>query len=83
MREFEDDRGVEWVATVGERPGEDYKGRFHLLMKPVEDGEQECVELVDVRWNSIQAAERTLQTMSVAELKKRHRSAVGRGVFSL
>lgn len=77
MRKFQDDLGVTWVASVKERPGDDYKGRFGLIMTP--DGSEEGVELADVRWNSVQTAERTLRTMSVTELRKRHRSALRRG----
>lgn len=76
MRTFEDVNGTVWVATVRERPGEDYKGRYHLTMRP-EDGDG-SVELVDVRWNSERTALRTLRTMSGVELRRRLRSARGR-----
>ena len=78
MRKFEDDQGAIWVASVRERPGDDYKGRFSLVMTPDGSTEGSTVELVDVRWNSLGTAERTLRTMSTKELRKRHRSALGR-----
>jgi len=37
------------------------------------------VELRDIRWNSERSARRTLDTMSVVELRRRLRSAEGRG----
>ena len=75
MREFKDDRGHDWTATVEEAEGPNYKGRFHLVLT---DGQGAKAELVDVRWNSERTARRTLETMSVTELRKRLRSARGR-----
>ncbi|HSM06273.1 MAG TPA: hypothetical protein VK858_16755 [Longimicrobiales bacterium] len=76
MREFDDRDGDRWIASVEEREGPDYKGTFHLVLRPVDGGEP--VELRDVRWNSARTARRTLETMSVVELRRRLRSAEGR-----
>lgn len=76
MREFEDRDGRRWTARVAERPGTDYKGRLHLVMEPSDGGDP--VALVDVRWNSVHTADRTLATMSDVELRRRLRQAVGR-----
>lgn len=76
MKVFEDQSGRSWQASVRERPGFDYKGRFHLVFTPVDGGEE--VDLSDVRWNSVRTAERTLSTMSGVELRRRLRSALGR-----
>lgn len=76
MKRFVDDGGLNWVASVNERPGEDYKGRFGFVMAP--DGGGAELELADVRWNSRKTAERTLRTMSTQELRKRLRSGLGR-----
>ena len=76
MKQFVDDEGLVWVASVKERPGEDYKGRFGFVMIPEGGGSE--VELEDVRWNSLNTAERTLLTMSSKELKRRLHSALGR-----
>lgn len=76
MREFEDREGGRWVASVEERTGPDYKGAFHLVLRPADGGDP--VELRDVRWNSARTARRTLETMSVVELRRRLRSAEGR-----
>lgn len=77
MRDFTDEHGAAWTATVAERDDDDYKGRFHLVMAPAAGGD--AVELVDVRWNNERTARRTLETMSVVELRRRLRSARGRG----
>lgn len=77
MREFKDSEGRSWTATVRELDGPDYKGRYVFVLHPADDGEGE-VELRDVRWNSARTAERTLETMSLGELRRRLRSAVGR-----
>ncbi|MEJ2539626.1 MAG: hypothetical protein P8188_06605 [Gemmatimonadota bacterium] len=76
MREFEDREGRRWVASVEERKGPDYKGAFNLVLRPADGGD--AVELEDIRWNSARTARRTLETMSVVELRRRLRSARGR-----
>lgn len=78
MRTFQDDEGTDWVASVRERPGDDYKGRFGLVLLPANGASEGEVDLADVRWNSERTAERTLRSMSAAELRRRLRSAVGR-----
>jgi hypothetical protein len=80
MRTFEDAAGAAWTAQVHETPGPDYKGRYYLVLT-AEDGSR-AVRLEDVRWNSERTARRTLETMSVAELRRRLRAAVGRGTLS-
>jgi hypothetical protein len=79
MKVFKDEDGVDWEASVRERPGRDYKGRYYFFLKPVNGEEREGIALVDVRWNSERTAQRTLDTMSAVELRRRLRSARGRG----
>jgi hypothetical protein len=76
MRVFEDRDGARWTATVREEKGTDYKGRFYLVMRP--EGGDEELPLQDIRWNSERAAQRTLETMSGVELRRRLRQALGR-----
>lgn len=78
MREFEDEDGRTWVATVQERPGPDYKGRYYFFVRPEDGSEEDEIALLDVRWNSLRTAERTLGTMSGVELRRRLRQALGR-----
>ena len=78
MREFDDASGATWVATVKARPGTDYKGRYYLFLRPEDGTETEGVALLDLRWNSERTAERTLETMSDTELRRRLRLARGR-----
>ncbi len=80
MREFTDAEGRSWTATATTEESTDYKGRYHLVIE-ADDGE--LVELTDVRWNSERSARRTLDSMSVVELRRRLRSATGRGVASV
>ena len=77
MRDFLDSDGDAWVATVRSREGLDFKGRHHLYFYP-EGAADQGVELLDVKWNSHQAAESTLAAMSGVELRRRLRSALGR-----
>ncbi|MHB1192598.1 MAG: hypothetical protein ACYC6F_06075 [Longimicrobiales bacterium] len=77
MRNFEDSNGTTWTANAAETPGTDYKGRRHMVMRRA-DGAGPELELTDVRWNNESTARRTLDTMSVVELRRRLRSALGR-----
>ena len=82
MREFTDENGRSWVATVGGGPATDYKGRYYLHLRPSGAEQDAGVDLRDVRWNSLGTAERTLATMSGVELRRRLRSALGRASIS-
>jgi hypothetical protein len=77
MREFTDAEGRRWRAAAREEPSVDYKGRYLLVLEPV-DGRGEVLELPEVRWNSERTAARTIGTMSGFELRRRLRSALGR-----
>ena len=77
LRTFSNEQGSEWIARVVARDDHDYKGRWHLQMSPADGGE--AVDLDDIRWNNERTAARTLTTMSVVELRRRLRSAKGRG----
>ena len=81
MRTFDDLAGGSWTAEVREEPGPDYKGRYYFVLA-AGDGSR-TVSLTDVRWNSERTARRTLATMSLSELRRRLRSAVGRGTVSV
>jgi len=76
MREFNNAEGGVWTASVRERIGPDYKGRYFFWLEPKDGGEG--IPLLDVRWNSQRTAQRTLATMSEVELRRRLRSALGR-----
>lgn len=78
MRSFKDESGRTWIATVRERSGHDYKGRYSFVFAPEGGEDGEGIELADVRWNSLKTAERTLSTTSDVELRRRLRSARGR-----
>lgn len=80
LRTFSDEQGSEWIARVVAREDHDYKGRWHLQLSPAGGGDP--VDLDDVRWNNERTAARTLTTMSVVELRRRLRSARGRGQAS-
>lgn len=82
MREFTDQEGRSWIATVREIQGPDYKGRWFFVMAPKDDPDSE-VTLGDVRWNTERTARRTLETMSLVELRRRLRSALGRASVPL
>lgn len=75
MKEFIDEEGAVWTASVTERTGPDYKARFILSMTSTDGSEKVLLE--DVAWNSAHTAQRTLDTMSTVELRRRLR--IGRG----
>lgn len=79
MREFLDGSERAWLARVREEPGRDYKGRYYFYFAPADGTDGEGLALLDVRWNSSSAADSALTTMSEVELRRRLRSARGRG----
>ena len=80
MREFTDREGRSWEALAREEPGTDYKGRYFMVLRPADAPEREYA-LEDIRWNNARTAERTVSTMSEVELRRRLRTALGRGAL--
>jgi hypothetical protein len=80
MKEFQDAEGRSWRASAREEPSVDYKGRYFLVLEPLDVGGDQGrpLELREVRWNSERTAARTIATMSPFELRRRLRSALGR-----
>jgi len=80
MKEFSDANGGRWRAHAREddSKGVDYKGRLFMVLEPVGGSAAEVLELPEVRWNSARTADRTIATMSIVELRRRLRSALGR-----
>lgn len=78
MRDFQDERGTIWTASVQEREGDDYKGRFILRLDPRDGQQDDAVFLRDITWNSSKTAARTLNTMSEVELRRRLKIGLGR-----
>ena len=76
MKEFTNTDGATWIASAVEEDSTDYKGRFHMVMRPADGGE--ALPLRDIRWNSERTARRTIETMSTVELRRRLRVAIGR-----
>ena len=79
MRQFLDHAGNSWIATVKEDSSLDYKGRYFMCLREENVTEGNGHALMDIRWNSEEVASRTLKTMSDVELRRRLRSAIGRG----
>jgi len=81
IRQFTDASGRPWEALVRSEPGTDYKGRFYLALRPEGGAGGEDYPLEDVRWTSEKTAQRTIETMSEVELRRRLRSALGRAAL--
>lgn len=81
MREFQDEKGDTWIASIQERVGDDYKGRYCLRFSEAGAAESGALTVEDVRWNSPQTAERTLATMAVVELRRRLEIARARAIW--
>ncbi len=70
MVTFQDASGVRWVAGAREEDTPRHHGRWYLILHP--EGEPDAVlALPEVRWQTRATAERTLETMSVFELRRR------------
>lgn len=77
MRSFTDESNEEWVATAHEEETPRHHGRWFLVFHPAGEPGR-AYPLPEVRWQTRAAAERTLRTMSAAELRRRLRSARAR-----
>lgn len=77
MKRFNGEDGQEWVATAREEDTPRHHGRWYLVLHPAgSDGPELMVP--EIRWKSRHTAERTLQTMSEFELRRRLRIAARR-----
>ncbi|HUG00845.1 MAG TPA: hypothetical protein VML95_03220 [Longimicrobiales bacterium] len=75
MRTFEDASGAAWTATVREEKTPRHHGRWYLVFES-EDGA--VLPMGEVRWQTRASAERTIRTMSAAELRRRVASLLDR-----
>lgn len=70
MKNFQDEQGRSWVAGAREEQTPRHHGRWYLVFQPVDDAG--CVlPMPEVRWQTPASAERTLNTMSEFELRRR------------
>lgn len=76
MKTFLDGAGTRWTATVGEEDTPRHHGRWYLVFE-AEDGSS-ALPMGEVRWQTRASAERTIRTMSDAELRRRLASLVDR-----
>ncbi|MFW6080083.1 MAG: hypothetical protein ACODAE_10705 [Gemmatimonadota bacterium] len=73
MRIFDDESGRSWAAAADEESTPRHHGRWFLVFHPADSPEDELA-MPEVRWQSRETAERTLETMSVVELRRRLRT---------
>ncbi|MBI4408732.1 MAG: hypothetical protein HY561_03430 [Gemmatimonadetes bacterium] len=76
-KQFTDDAGRAWVATAREEATPRHHGRWVLIFRPAADASVE-LPLPEVRWQTLESAERTVRTMSLVELRRRLRVAATR-----
>ncbi len=77
MVTFQDKAGTRWVAGAREEETPRHHGRWYLILHP--EAEPDAVlALPEVRWQTRATAERTLETMSVFELRRRLEIALRR-----
>jgi hypothetical protein len=70
MREFTDEQGRAWIAEAFEEETPRHHGRWHLVFHP--PGESTPLfPAPEVRWQTRESAVRTLDTMSLFELRRR------------
>ena len=70
MKEFTDEQGDMWVASAREEDTPRHHGRWYLVFHPAGDADG-ILAMPEVRWQSRRSAVRTLNTMSVFELRRR------------
>ena len=77
MRTFEAAGGERWVAGAREEATPRHHGRWYMIMHPEHD-EGRVLALPEIRWQTRATAERTVETMSLFELRRRLDIARGR-----
>ena len=70
MKRFTDATGAHWVADALEERTPRHHGRWFLVFHPDQDAYR-TMAMPEVRWQTYETADRTLQTMSVFELRRR------------
>ena len=70
MRQFTDEAGIAWVASVREERTPRHHQRWYLIFHAAGDDTRQ-LPMPEVRWQTRATAERTLRTMSEFELRRR------------
>jgi hypothetical protein len=70
MRTFASESGERWVAGAREEDTPRHHGRWYMIVHP-ENDTGKVLALPEVRWQTRATAERTLETMSLFELRRR------------
>ena len=70
MRSFQDAAGREWLADAIEEATPRHHGRWYLVFRPA-SGDGPVLPMPEVRWQTQETAARTINTMSVTELRRR------------
>ncbi len=70
MRDFTDEQGAVWTATAVEEDTPRHHGRWYLVFHPA-GGEVPRLAAPEWRWQSEPEARRTLDTMSLFELRRK------------
>jgi hypothetical protein len=76
MKSFRDDTGATWTATVRKEVTPRHHGKWYLVF--ASGDASTTLPMGEVRWQTRASAERTLRTMSEAELRRRLASLVRR-----
>jgi hypothetical protein len=79
-RSFLDDSGRSWIATAHEEQTPRHHTRWFLGFREADDTGR-FHAMPEVRWQTLQTAERTIAAMSEFELKKRLAAALHRAGF--
>ena len=70
MVTFQDETGARWIAGAREEQTPRHHGRWYMILHPAMEP-QNVLALPEVRWQTRATAERTLETMSEFELRRR------------
>ncbi len=70
MRDFTDEQGARWTATAEQEDTPRHHGRWYLVFQPAGSGAPR-LPAPEVRWQTCASGERTLDAMSLFELRRR------------
>ncbi|MFO7259915.1 MAG: hypothetical protein DIU52_002085 [bacterium] len=77
MRSFQDAAGREWLADAMEEATPRHHGRWYLVFRPA-DGDGPVLPMPEVRWQTRETAARTINSMSLTELRRRLSAVLAR-----
>lgn len=80
MRSITDEQGRTWIASAREEVTPRHHGRWYMVFHLDEPGAPD-LPVPEIRWQTVESAERTIQSMSEFEVRRRLHAASARAAL--